>query len=87
MICFQKKPDGSLFIQLKMKTSNIRKKLANYMFVADYKKVKAIYTLLEYDMKSEKRISVEQYNEELNESIKEMGKGEKNKNHLKISSG
>ena len=43
----------------------IRKKLVSYMQVADEKKVKAIYALLEEDIEQEGRINIEQYNKEL----------------------
>ena len=46
----------------------IRKKLVDYMQVADAKKVKAIYALLEEDIEQEGRINIEQYNKELAEA-------------------
>ncbi|MBS1512398.1 MAG: hypothetical protein JST86_16235 [Bacteroidetes bacterium] len=54
----------------------IRKKLVNYLQVADEKKVKAIYALLEEDIEQEGRINVEQYNKELEEAESEFAKGD-----------
>jgi hypothetical protein len=54
----------------------IRKKLAHYMQVANDEKIKAMYTLLKEDIKQEERISIAQYNKELNEAEAEFAKGE-----------
>lgn len=54
----------------------IRKKLAHYMQVANEEKIKAMYTLLKEDIKQEERISIDQYNKELNEAEAEFAKGE-----------
>ena len=54
----------------------IRKKLIIYMQVADEKKVKAIYALLEEDIEQEGRINIEQYNKELAEAEAEFTKGD-----------
>lgn len=51
-----------------MTTLAIRKKLADYMKVANEKKVMAMYALLEDDIKHGERISLEQYNKELEEA-------------------
>lgn len=51
-----------------MTATAIRKKLVDYMQVADDKKVKAIYTLLEDDIEQEGRIDIEQYNKEIAEA-------------------
>ena len=53
----------------------IREKLVSYMQVADDRKLKAIYILLEDDIKEE-RVSLEQYNIELDEAEAEFEKGE-----------
>ena len=54
----------------------IRKKLVSYMQVADEKKVKAIYALLEEDIKQDGRINIEQYNKELATAEAEFMKGD-----------
>jgi predicted transcriptional regulator len=59
-----------------MTTAAIREKLSNYMQVADDKKVKAMYALLKDDIKQEERISIEQYNKEIDEAEAEVKRGE-----------
>ena len=59
-----------------MTTVAIRKKLVDYMKVADDKKIKAMYALLEDDIEQDGRISIEQYNKELEEAEAEFEKGE-----------
>lgn len=59
-----------------MTTLAIRKKLADYMHVADDKKVKAMYALLLNDIEQNEYISAEQYNKELAEAEAEYEKGE-----------
>lgn len=54
----------------------IRKKLVNYLQVADDKKVKAIYTLLEDEIEQEDRISLEKYNKEIDASEAAFEKGD-----------
>ena len=54
----------------------IRKKLVSYMQVADEKKVKAIYALLEEDIEQAGRINIEQYNKELADAEAEFTKGD-----------
>jgi hypothetical protein len=54
----------------------IRKKLAHYMQVANEEKIKAMYTLLKEDIKQEERISITQYNKELDDAEAEFAKGE-----------
>ena len=41
-----------------MTTGTIREKLKNQLHIADEKKIKAIYTLLEDDIEQEERISI-----------------------------
>lgn len=59
-----------------MTTVVIRKKLVDYMQVADDKKVKAVYALLEDDMKQGNRISINQYNKEIDASMEEIKRGD-----------
>lgn len=59
-----------------MTTVAIRKKLSNYLQVADEKKIKAIYALLEDDINQGGRISLEQYNKEIDEAMEEIKRGE-----------
>ena len=54
----------------------IRQKLVNYMKVADDKKVKAMYALFEDEIKQSEHISIEEYNNELEEAEAEFNKGE-----------
>ncbi len=58
-----------------MTTVAIRQKLSAYLQVADDKKVKAMYALLEDDIKSSESISLEQYNKELQEALAEADAG------------
>ncbi len=59
-----------------MTTVAIRKKLVDYMKVADDKKIKAMYALLEDDIEQDGRISIEQYNKEIDEAMEEIKRGE-----------
>lgn len=59
-----------------MTTVAIRQKLSAYLQIADEKKVKAMYALLEDDIRTTERVSLEQYNKELNEAEAEYQKGE-----------
>ena len=59
-----------------MTTAAIRKKLVDFMKVADDKKVKAIYILLEDDIEQDGRISIEQYNKEIDQAMEEIKRGE-----------
>jgi len=59
-----------------MTTVAIRKKLSNYLQIADDKKIKAIYALLEDDINQGGRISMEQYNKEIDEAMEEVKRGE-----------
>ena len=54
----------------------IRKKLVSYMHIADEKKVKAIYALLEEDIRQQERINIEEYNKDLEEAEAEYAKGD-----------
>ncbi|MBX2933675.1 MAG: hypothetical protein KF825_05485 [Ferruginibacter sp.] len=55
----------------------IRKKLVSYLQVADEKKVKAVYALLEDDIEQQEgRINIKQYNKELAEAEAEYAKGD-----------
>jgi predicted transcriptional regulator len=61
-----------------MTTVAIRKKLVDYMKVADEKKIKAMYALFEDVIEQEQhgRISIEQYNKEIDEAMEEIKRGE-----------
>ena len=59
-----------------MTTVAIRKKLVDYMKIADDKKVKAMYSLLEDEIEQGGRISIEQYNKEIDEAMEEVKRGE-----------
>ncbi len=58
-----------------MTATAIRKKLADYVQIADEKKLKAIYTLLEEEIEEDGRLNIEQYNKELSEAEAEYAKG------------
>ena len=59
-----------------MTTAVIRQKLSTYIQIADDKKLKAVYTLLEDDMQDGERISISQYNKEIDASMDEVKRGE-----------
>ena len=59
-----------------MTTLAIRQKLSDYLQVADDKKIRAIYTILEVDINEGGRISIEQYNKEIDEAMEEVKRGE-----------
>jgi hypothetical protein len=59
-----------------MTTVAIRKKLVDYMQVADDKKVKAVYALLEDDIKQGSHISINQYNKEIDTAMEEIKSGD-----------
>jgi RNA polymerase-interacting CarD/CdnL/TRCF family regulator len=59
-----------------MTTIAIRKKLVDYMQVAEDKKIKAVYALLEDDMKQGNRISINQYNKEIEAAMEEIKSGD-----------
>jgi predicted transcriptional regulator len=59
-----------------MTTVAIRKKLHLFIDEIEEKKVKAIYTLFEEEINQAERISIEQYNKELDEAENEFEKGE-----------
>ncbi len=58
-----------------MTTLAIRKKLSDYLQIADDKKVKAMYALLEDDIKQFENVSIEEYNKEIDEAEEEYNKG------------
>ena len=59
-----------------MTTLAIRQKLSAYLQVADDKKVKAMYALLEDDIKMGESVSLEQYNKEIDEGLAEAEAGD-----------
>ena len=59
-----------------MTTLAIRQKLSAYLQVADDKKVKAMYALLEDDIKMGENVSIEQYNKEIDEALAEADAGD-----------
>jgi hypothetical protein len=59
-----------------MTTAAIRQKLANYLQIADDRKIKAVYTLLENDINEGERISLDQYNKEIDAAMEEVKRGE-----------
>ena len=59
-----------------MTVLTIRKKLSDYIQIADEKQIRAIYTLLEKSIEENKYISIEQYNQELKEAEAEYEKGQ-----------
>ena len=59
-----------------MTTLAIRQKLSAYLQVADDKKVKAMYALLEDDIKMGESVSLEQYNKEIDEAEMEYQYGD-----------
>lgn len=58
-----------------MTVSAIRIKLSDYIQTADEKIIRALYTLLEKDIEENKSISIEKYNQELEEAEKEYENG------------
>lgn len=59
-----------------MTTIAIRKKLHEFIDNIEEKKAKAIYTLFEEEIKHGERISIEQYNKEIEEAEAEFEKGD-----------
>ena len=59
-----------------MTTIAIRKKLHQFIDNIEEKKAKAIYTLFEEEIKQGERISIEQYNKEIDEAEAEFEKGD-----------
>lgn len=51
-----------------MTVSAIREKLSDYIQIADERIIRALYTLLKKDIADNKRISIQQYNLELEEA-------------------
>ena len=58
-----------------MRTSEIRQKLFDYIRVADDKKVKAIYTMIENEIKEDANIWTDEFLEELNNRTAEFEHG------------
>lgn len=59
-----------------MTTIAIRKKLHEFIDNIEEKKAKAIYNLFEEEIKQGERISIEQYNKEIDEAEAEFEKGD-----------
>ena len=59
-----------------MTTIAIRKKLHEFIDNIEEKKAKAIYTLFEEEIKQGERISIKQYNKEIDEAEAEFEKGD-----------
>ena len=59
-----------------MTTLAIRQKLSAYLQVADDKKVKGMYALLEDDIKMGESVSIQQYNKEIDEAEMEYERGD-----------
>jgi predicted transcriptional regulator len=59
-----------------MTTIAIRQKLSNYLQVADDKEVKKMYALLKDEIVLEERITIEQYNKEIDEAEAEYERGD-----------
>ena len=59
-----------------MTTIAIRKKLHEFIENIEEKKAKAIYNLFEEEIKQGERISIEQYNKEIDEAEAEFEKGD-----------
>ncbi len=59
-----------------MTTIAIRKKLHEFIDNIEEKKAKAIYTLFEKEIKQSERISIEQYNKEIDEAEAEFERGD-----------
>ena len=58
-----------------MTTLAIRKKLSDYLQIAEDKKVKAMYALLEDDIKQFENVIIEEYNREIDEALAEANTG------------
>lgn len=58
-----------------MDTTAIRQRLSDFMQIADDKKIKGLYALLEDDIHEGERISVSQYNKEIEEAMQEVKRG------------
>lgn len=59
-----------------MNTTLIGQRLVNFIQIADDKKIKGLYALLEDDMQEGERINVKQYNKEIDASMEEVKRGE-----------
>ena len=58
-----------------MTTIAIRQKLHQFIDSLEEKKAKAIYTLFEEEIEHSKRISIKQYNKEVDEAMKRVSAG------------
>ncbi len=58
-----------MLYKITLTTLALRKKLSDFLQTADDKKVKAVYALLEHEIKMSEIVSVEDYNKEINEAL------------------
>ena len=58
-----------------MKTTQIRQRLHNYLEIASDKKVKAIYTMIEDELKSDESIWTNELKEEIDSRYQQLNEG------------